>query len=131
RPHVLRIYMRRLADPLFFSREPVRVAEELWFLAQSAPRDLRLILKRIREGRANLGVELHGLEASVKKYALATNRLSLSVVMGAIILGSCYLLVHSSGDLARWLGTFPLQAILGLVGIAIACFYGFVLFIGF
>ncbi len=131
RPHVLRIYMRRLADPLFFSREPVRVAEELWFLAQSAPRDLRLILKRIREGRANLGIELHGLDASVKKYALATNRLSLSVVMGAIILGSCYLLVHASGDLTRWLGTFPLQAILGLVGIAIACFYGFVLFIGF
>lgn len=129
RPHVLRIYMRRLADPAFFSREPVRVAEELWFLAQTAPRDLRLFLRHLREGRARVTLDLEGFEGAVKKNALATNRLSLSVVMGAIIMGSCYMLVHS--NLKPFLGDFPIQSILGLVGIAIACFYGFVLFIGF
>ncbi|HZV00892.1 MAG TPA: AarF/ABC1/UbiB kinase family protein, partial [Planctomycetota bacterium] len=60
RPHALKIYMKRLADPLFFSREPVRVAEELWFLAQSAPRDIRLVLRKLREGRAVLRLDLDG-----------------------------------------------------------------------
>ncbi len=129
RPHVLRIYMRRLADPQFFSREAVRVAEELWYLAQTAPKDLRLLLRHLRDGRAKLGIEIAGLEDGVKKYAQATNRLSLSVVMGAIIVGSCYMLVNSK--LEPFIGTFPIQSVLGLLGIGIACFYGFVLFIGF
>jgi ubiquinone biosynthesis protein len=129
RPHVLRVYMRRLADPVFFSREPLKVAEELWFLAQSAPRDLRLLLRHVREGTARIGVDVEGLEASVKKYALASNRLSLSVVMGAIILGSCYLLVNS--DVKVIMGDFPLNAVLAVVGLGVACFYGFVLLIGF
>ncbi|MEZ0228417.1 MAG: ABC1 kinase family protein [Planctomycetota bacterium] len=129
RPHVLRIYMRRLADPAFFSREPMRVAEELWYLAQTAPRDLRILLRHLRDGRAKIGIELEGLDANVKKSAQALNRLSLSVVMGAIIMGSCYLLVQS--NLKPLIGEFPIQSILGLLGIGIACFYGFVLFIGF
>jgi ubiquinone biosynthesis protein len=129
RPHALKIYMKRLADPLFFSREPVRVAEELWFLAQSAPRDIRLVLRKLREGRAVLRLDLEGLEKSVKKYALATNRLSLSVVMGAIILASSYMVVHTG--VPEVLGRWNLTQWLGLVGLGIAVFYGFIIFIGF
>jgi ubiquinone biosynthesis protein len=129
RPYVLKIYMKRLADPSYFSREPMRVAEEVWFLAQTAPRDIRLLLRRLREGRAVFKVDLQGLENAVKRSALSTNRLALSVVMAAVILGSCYMLVHS--DLHKFIGEFPLGSVLGLVGLGFACFYGFVLFIGF
>ena len=79
-------------------------------------------LRHLRQGRARIGVDVDGLEEGVKKYALATNRLSLSVVMGAIILGSCYMLVHS--DLKGFVGEFPLSSVLGLLGIGIACFTG-------
>jgi ubiquinone biosynthesis protein len=131
RPHVLKIYMRRLADPAFFSREPVRVAEELWFLAQTAPRDVRLLLRHLREGKAKIGIDVDGLDEGVKKYSQATNRLSLAVVMAAIILGSSYMLVQANFQPHLFGYSIPFTLGLGLVGIVIACFYGFVLFIGF
>ncbi|MBI3725209.1 AarF/ABC1/UbiB kinase family protein [bacterium] len=133
RPYVLKIYLRRLTDPAFFSREPVRIAEELYYLAQSGPRDLRIFLRHLREGTAKIQLEHLDLDDALKKYALATNRLALSVIMGSVILGSCYMLVSSSagGDLHRFIGNFPMTAVLGLVGLGVCCFYGFVLFIGF
>jgi ubiquinone biosynthesis protein len=130
RPHVLKVYMRRIADPSYFSREPMRLAEELWFLAQTAPKDLRLFLRHLREGRAKVQLEVAGFEQAVKRHALATNRLALATIMTGIILGSCYL-IGNAKDLERFVGNFPLQSLVGLAGLGVACFYGFVLFIGF
>lgn len=130
RPHVLKVYMRRVADPSFFSREPMHVAEQVWWLAQTAPRDIRVILRRLKEGKARLQLEHLGLEAAVKKHALATNRLALATIMTGVILGSCYL-IGNAKDLDQFVGKFPLQSLVGLAGLGIACFYGFVLFIGF
>ncbi len=53
----------------------------------------------------------------------------LAVIMAAVILGSCYMLVQS--NLKPFIGEFPLNSLLGLIGLGVAFFYGFVLFIGF
>ncbi|HZU95090.1 MAG TPA: hypothetical protein VFF73_00165, partial [Planctomycetota bacterium] len=57
------------------------------------------------------------------------NRLSLSVVMGAIILASSYMVVHAG--VPEVLGRWNLTQWLGLVGLGVAVFYGFIIFIGF
>jgi ubiquinone biosynthesis protein len=129
RPHILRIYIGRLTDPTYFTREARRLAEETWYLTQTAPRDLRLILHHLKKGDARLNLDLTGYADAVKGRAQAMNRLALSVVMASVIGGSCYMLVHS--NLTRYVGEFPLSSALGLAGIGLAFFYGLVLLIGF
>jgi len=133
RPMVLKIYLRRLADPGYHTRAPRRAIEDLVYLAETAPRDLRLTLKKLRRGELRTHLELEHFESSIKSRSQATNRLALAVLTSALVLTSAFLFSQQTQvELSNIVGpNVPLNAILGLTGLVLAVIYGAILTVGF
>ncbi|MGE0713251.1 MAG: ABC1 kinase family protein [Planctomycetota bacterium] len=132
RPVILKIYLGRLTDPDYYARGPRRVVEELLSLLETAPRDLRLALLKLRRGQLKTRLVLEGQEEATRAQAQATNRLALGVLTSALMLGSAHLFTQATQpELVRTLGDFPLNALLGTIGFTLALLYGAVLMIGF
>ncbi|MBL4847765.1 MAG: AarF/ABC1/UbiB kinase family protein [Planctomycetes bacterium] len=132
RPIILKIYLGRLTDPGYYARTPRRITEDLLYLLETGPRDLRLSLRKLREGELKTKLELVGLEKAQRGQAQAMNRLSLALVNTALIMGSTYLFAHATQpELVAYVGEFPLNGLLGLFGFGLAVVYGAVLTIGF
>jgi ubiquinone biosynthesis protein len=117
RPLVLRYYLERLADPRFLARDVVRAAEDLGALAAAAPRELRTVLAALRAGRLTFGVEIRGLAEAELERARSANRIALAVVVGALLLGSSWLLVADGGPVVAGI---PAAWVLGVVGLLLA-----------
>jgi ubiquinone biosynthesis protein len=129
RPLILKIYIGRLTDPSYHSRVPRRVVQDFGYLLETGPRDLRMALRNLRRGNLRTKVELDDFGEAIRSQAQATNRLALSLLTGALVLSSAYLFTQTS--LAPWIGDFPINALLGVVGLGLALIYGGVLLIGF
>lgn len=128
RPLILKVFLRRLTDPSFFSRTPRRVMADVTHLLETAPRDVRLILRRLREDGVNLNIGVEQLEMLSRAHAQGQNRIAVGIVIAAMLLGGGYLLLHT--DLTPWLGNFPLAGVLALGWLIGAGLLGFVLFVG-
>jgi len=129
RPHILRVYLGRLTDPMFYVRTPRRVVEDLVHLVETAPRDLHLTLRKLREGKLKVKLDIQEYELATRANAQATNRLALSLVIGAVLVSSVYLIANT--DLSAYVGDFPLGAVLGLGGVIYAGLLGLVLLVGY
>lgn len=117
RPYVLKTYLQRLADPRFVARDWIAVVRDYAHLAASLPGDLQTVLRDLRSGRLKIGVRDEGLERRVLEQARSSNRLSMSVMVGAALLGSAVLLAAQGGPLL--LGV-ELNTVLGFLGLGIA-----------
>lgn len=132
RPIILKIYLGRLTDPSYYTRTPRRVTEDLLSLLETGPRDLRLSLKKLREGDLQTRLELVDFEKARRSQAQATNRLALALVVGSLVLASAYLWAQATqGEILAFTGEVPLNALLALFGFGLATLYGAVLTIGF
>jgi len=132
RPIILKIYLGRLTDPGYYSRTPRRITEDLLYLLETGPRDLRLTLRKLREGEFKTKLELVGMEKTRRSQAQATNRLALAVVNAAVFMGSVYLFGQpTQPEILAYVGEIPLNALFGLFGVGLAVVYGAVLTIGF
>ncbi|RMG15532.1 MAG: hypothetical protein D6731_08190 [Planctomycetota bacterium] len=129
RPFVLKVYLSRLADPAYHSRAPRRAFDELVYLLETGPRDLRIGLRKLRDGEIRTKLEVSDFPASIRSQAQAVNRLALAVLTGSLVLSSAYLFKGTS--LTPWIGDFPLNEFLGALGLALAIVYGGVLLVGF
>ncbi|MCO5170164.1 MAG: AarF/UbiB family protein [Planctomycetes bacterium] len=127
RPVILKIYLRRLADPAYHTRAPRRVMDDLGHLLETGPADLRLVLRRLRDGELTLRHDVRGYEDAARDQAQALNRLALALVTCTLI-GAAALLLARTGVT---IGGAPLEALLGLVALALGVLYGLVLFVGF
>ncbi|MCA8923120.1 MAG: AarF/ABC1/UbiB kinase family protein, partial [Planctomycetes bacterium] len=128
RPLILKVFLKRLTDPSFFSRTPRRVLADATHLLETAPRDLRLILRRLRDEGVNVNVGIAQLEQLSRAHAQGQNRIAVGIVISAMLLGAGYLLLHS--DLTPWIGNFPLSALLAVGWLIGAGLLGLVLFFG-
>ena len=124
RPHILRIWLRRMADPGYHARGPRRAVQDGLLLLETAPRDLRLALRKLRAGELGLKLELDDLRAASRAHSQATNRLALAILVASLALSAAYLIPRS--DLSGWMGDFPLMALMGLGALAT----GFLLALG-
>jgi ubiquinone biosynthesis protein len=110
RPYVLKLYLRRLADPRFAARDAFDLARSWLDAAAALPGDLHAIARDLRRGELQLRVRTEGLEGLVREQARSANRNALAVVLGATVLGSAWLLAHEAGPsllglhLSGWLG---------------------------
>jgi ubiquinone biosynthesis protein len=117
-PFVRRAHSERAA--------PARVAERLadagrrtLDLLESAPSELREIIRQARRGRLTIEFEHKGLDPALAELDQASNRLAYALLLGALVIGSA-LLVHA--DLPpHWrgiplfgLGGFLLSAVMAL-----------------
>jgi len=117
RPFVLRVYLRRLADPRFVARDALEQVREWADAATALPGDLRAIARDLRRGELRLGVRAEGLETLVREQARSANRVALALVLAATLVGSALLLGGEAGPtvLGLRLGTW-----LGLGGLGLA-----------
>lgn len=96
---------------------PKRIAKEIrkfvkgfYSFASLLPRDLNLIINKIKKGTLKIEFEHKGLENLISQMDKVSNRIAFSVVIAALIIGSSVIMQTDKGPLFL---DFPVLGILG------------------
>ncbi|MEZ4598526.1 MAG: AarF/UbiB family protein [Syntrophotaleaceae bacterium] len=124
----LKPFMARLiaekTSPANFSREGAKLLKTYASLIKYLPRDLKEFINRINRNKIKIDLEHRGLEKLITDLDRSSNRLSFSMLIAALIVGSSIVMQTDKGPL---LFGFPA---LGLLGYSIAAVLGLWLAIG-
>lgn len=101
-------------QPKTIAREIKNSAKELYKFTKILPKDLTLIFSKIKKGRLKIEFEHKGLESLISEMDRVSNRITFSVVIAALIVGSSIVIQADKGPL---LFDFP---VLGVIGFVIA-----------
>jgi ubiquinone biosynthesis protein len=116
-------YARKLAlqglDPRKQARSAYRALRDLKVFLGSAPSQLTRLLQKMLEGKLAIDFVHQGYEKMVDEMDRSSNRLSFSLIISALIIGSSLMVLSGKGPL---LWQFP---IFGIVGFLIAGVLGF------
>ncbi len=104
--------LRRIA------KELKKFTKELYVFTSSLPKDLSLIFNKIKKGNLKVEFEHKGLENFMLQMDKVSNRITFSVIIAALIIGSSIIMQTNKGPL--FLG-FP---VLGIFGFLIAGILG-------
>jgi ubiquinone biosynthesis protein len=118
----LKPFMERLArerfTPTYLAKEINSVAGEYGILLRRLPRDLRTLLLRMNRNRLKINLEHRGLNQLITDLDKSSNRLSFSMLISALIVGSSLIMQVDKGP--QVMG-FP---VLGFLGYTIAAILG-------
>ncbi len=118
----LRPFMEKVArdrvNPAALSKELLRVTQSYGALAKSLPRDIKEFINRVNRNKFKIDLEHRGLEKLITDLDKSSNRISFSMLIAALIIGSSLIMQTNKGPL---LFGFP---ILGFLGYSIAGFLG-------
>jgi ubiquinone biosynthesis protein len=117
RPFMEKLVRDRLS-PGSMSREFYKVAQGYASLAKNLPHDLKEFINRINHNKFKIDLEHRGLERLITDLDKSSNRISFSMLIAALIVGSSLIMQTEKGPLI--LG-FPL---LGFLGYSIAGILG-------
>ena len=101
-------------QPKTIAREIKKSAKELYRFTKILPKDLTLIFNKIKKGKLKIEFEHKGLENLISEMDRVSNRITFSVVIAALIVGSSIVIQADKGPL---LFDFP---VLGVIGFVIA-----------
>jgi ubiquinone biosynthesis protein len=87
---------KKLAEEVFES------IKEYYKLIMELPSDLNEIIHKVKEGRFKTMIELKGFEPLVEQIDQASNRVSIAIVIAALIIGAS---IITQWQHTRWLGT--------------------------
>lgn len=99
-------------------KEIKQFAEDTEQLIKILPSELKYILRKIKKGRMNLIFEHRGLERLILELDKSSNRLSFSLIIAALIVGSSLIIVSGKGPFLFGLSIF------GIFGYVIAAILG-------
>ncbi len=117
KPFMEKLVKERLT-PATLSREFLRTLQSYGALAKNFPRDLKELINRINRNKFKIHLEHRGLEKLIADLDKSSNRLSFSLLIAALIVGSSLIMQTEKGPL---LFGFP---VLGFLGYSIAGFLG-------
>jgi len=120
RPYARRLMTDKL-KPGSLMQSLVGSAHQVTTLLRTAPRDIKHLLRRFREGAFQVAIDHRGLERYLTDLDRTGNRLALSIMLAAIVIASTNMLSSKVGPLVTVLG-WEVSA-LGLLGYL----FGFVL----
>ncbi|APG27610.1 ubiquinone biosynthesis protein UbiB [Syntrophotalea acetylenivorans] len=124
----LKPFMSRLLQekvgPTNLSREGMRMMQSYGALLKTLPDDLKEFITRINRNKFKIDLEHRGLERLITDLDKSSNRLSFSLLIAALIIGSSIVMQTDKGPL---LFGFPA---LGILGYSIAAVLGLWLAIG-
>ena len=120
KPFVIRFYKENFSLSAFFSKASEMPKEVSDFLMQF-PEDIKTIVEKMKSGKLKIEFQHMGLEEMEETIEKSANRLSISVITSAILIGSALLLLAKTPPL------FFGIPILGLVGFVTAVGMGIVL----
>ncbi len=106
-------------SPAHLSKEMTRTLQSYQALGKSLPKDIKEFINRINRNQFKIDVEHRGFERLITDLDKSTNRISFSLVIAALIIGSSIIMQTDKGPM---LFGFP---ILGLLGYSVAAFLGF------
>lgn len=106
-------------SPSNIAKETAQTLQSYQALGKSLPKDIKEFINRINHNKFKIDLEHRGLERLVNDLDKSTNRISFSMVIAALIIGSSLVMQIDKGPM---LFGFP---ILGLLGYSVAGFLGF------
>jgi len=117
-PYVKKLMVRKL-DPRRNLKEFVSLLEDFSRLVKTLPEDLREIIGKIKRDNLNIKFEHRGLEHFISELDKASNRLSFSLIIAALIVGSSFIIQIDKGPFVfgfNFIGVsgYLIAAILGL-----------------
>jgi len=112
-----RLSLRRFAKDVYSS------ASELSLLLRDFPAETREIIKQIKLGKMKIEFEHKGLEPMLNKHDQISNRISFSIVLSSLVIGSSLIILSDIPP--RWYGI----SIIGIIGFLGAGIMGFWLLI--
>ena len=113
----LRSAMADRYSPVRLANEGLRVLVDAGQLLSTFPRDLKRLLRSARAGSLKLHVDIDHLQRFGEQIEHSANRLTVGVVLAALIVGSSIVLTVGGGPTLLGL---PVFGLLGFVGAAIA-----------
>lgn len=117
-----RPYVRNLVSSQFsartISREVKVLLDEYYSMVRFLPANLRIILKKLKKGQTSITLKHQGFERLIREIDGASNRLSFSMIVAALIVGSSLIINIDKGPV------FYGYSALGLVGYLIAGLLG-------
>ncbi len=120
-------YMKNLLarkyNPRRFLRDFKGLADELRWLLTQSPQEMRQVLRRLRRGELQLQMRVQNLDSFIRELDRSSNRLSLSLLVAALIVGSSIIATMQKGYTVF---DIPL---LGLIGYLFAAILGVLLVI--
>jgi len=118
KPFAEDIVKERLS-PTHLAKDMLKTVQSYHALGKSLPRDLKEFINRVNRNKFKIDLEHRGLESLINDLDKSSNRISFSLVIAALIIGSSLIMQIDKGPM---LFGFP---ILGLVGYSVAGVLGF------
>lgn len=106
-------------SPSSIAHETTQVLQSYQALGKSLPKDIKEFINRVNHNKFKIDLEHRGFERLVNDLDKSTNRISFSMVIAALIIGSSLIMQIDKGPM---LFGFP---VLGLLGYSVAGFLGF------
>lgn len=104
---------------------PGKIAENIFttlsdsmHVLQSLPRELLNVTRLVRNNKLIFNMDLKGLDVFLRTLDQVSNRLSFSIIIAALIMGSAFLLAYSTPPL------FYGVSFVGMMGFGVAAFLG-------
>ena len=110
--------MKERITPAGLSKDVLRTAQSYAVLLKNLPLDIKELINRINRNKFKIDLEHRGLDRLIGDLDRASNRLSFSMLIAALIVGSSLIMQTEKGPM---LFGFP---ILGFFGYSIAGFLG-------
>jgi ubiquinone biosynthesis protein len=117
RPFMEKLIRERLS-PGNVSKEVFGVLQSYGSLFKTLPRDMKEFINRVNRNKFKIDLEHRGLEKLMNDLDKASNRLSFSMLIGSLIVGSSLIIQSDKGP---QIFGFP---VLGIFGYTIAGFLG-------
>ncbi len=117
KPYVEKIMTRKL-DPRRNLKEFASTLDDFNRLIKILPAEIRAIVTKIKKGELNIKFEHKGLEHFISELDKASNRLSFSMIIAALIIGSSFIVQLDKGPLIFGFN------VIGILGYLIAAFLG-------
>jgi ubiquinone biosynthesis protein len=111
RPFVERL-VRERHDPKRIFKDMTLYSSELLDILKIIPRDAYEIVKKIKGGKLKIEFEHQGLTKFIAEMDKSSNRISFSLVISALIIGSSLIIMANRGPMVY---DFPVLGILGFV----------------
>ncbi len=122
KPFVKKILRKKIMPQELLKKSNILFQESME-LIEKLPQDLIDVFYKLKEGRLKFNFEHQGLEKLVREIDRSSNRISFSLIIAALIIGSSLVLQQQVGP---FIFGYP---ILGIIGYLLASFLGFGLII--
>lgn len=110
-PFAERLVLERY-DPRYVLRKLGHTSQEVEELLGLLPTALTQIVQKLRRGELHLGLEVQQLDRLIREFDTASNRLTLAIILAAIIVGSALIMQTRMPPL---LMGYPVLGMLGFV----------------